>query len=124
DASFVPDDGPSTATIRVTVEDPSGLTATAETTVDVLNAPPVVSAGPDVSPPWGVPFALHGAVSDPSAADRAAGLDPRWSFGDGTSGTGADTTHTYASPGTDVATLRATDKDSASTSASAAVTVT
>ncbi len=124
EATYRPDDGPSTARIRVTVDDGQGLTASAETTVDVLNAPPGVSAGSDLSAPWGVPTALHGTASDPSAADRAAGLDPRWSFGDGASAAGTDVVHVYDLPGAYSATLTATDKDSASASSTGGVTVT
>jgi len=39
-------DGPATRTIKVRATDPGGLTATAQATVNILNAPPVMSANP------------------------------------------------------------------------------
>jgi hypothetical protein len=64
-----------------------------------------------VSGYWGVPLRLGGAVSDPSAADTAAGLAAAWSFGDGSSGAGPAAEHSFAAPGTYTAVLSAHDKD-------------
>ncbi len=47
-----------------------------------------------------------------------------WTFGDGTSGTGASVTHTYAASGTYTAALTVKDSAGATTSASKTVTVT
>jgi chitodextrinase len=47
-----------------------------------------------------------------------------WSFGDGASGTGAQTTHVYSTPGTYAATLTVTDNGGASGTATRSVVVT
>ena len=123
-ATYRPDDGPSTARIRVVATDESGGRASAETTVDVVNVAPSVEVDARASAPWGVPVGLRGVVSDPSAADRAAGLRSQWGFGDGSAGgDGTEATHAYFAPGSYTATLTAQDKDGAAGAASTAVTI-
>jgi PKD repeat protein len=122
-ATFSPADGPRTIRIRVTVTNHRGQTASATKTIEVPNAPPKVDAGPDLSTPWAAPVTLHGSADDASAADRAAGLHPHWQFGDGTEADGEEATHTYDVPGTYTATLKATDKDGATSSDAVVVTV-
>lgn len=117
------DDGPATAHLRVQVSDGTG-TVEGVVPVEVTNVGPTVQAGPDVTVPWGVPARFAGTVDDPSAADRAAGLSPSWSFSDGQSAAGTEVERAFAGPGTATARLLATDKDGSSASDEVAVTVT
>jgi hypothetical protein len=122
-AVFSSDDGPAVAHVRVRVSD-GGLAATDTQAITVRNVAPTVDAGPDVSGFWGVPLAFSGRVGDPSAVDTRAGLAPSWSFGDGSAGvSGAVASHAYGSPGGYTAALSATDKDGATASDTALVTV-
>ena len=92
--------------------------------VVVRNLPPVANAGADASVYWGIAAPFIGLVSDPSVADQTAGLAPTWTWGDGTLlSYGIAPTHSYATPGTYTATLKATDKDGASSVDTAVVTV-
>jgi hypothetical protein len=116
-------DGPADLHVTVTVSDGKATTQ-ATATVHVTNADPVVDAGGDVTVPWGVPAKLHGSVTDPSTADTAAGLSPRWTFDDGTGADGLDASHAWAAPGTGTATLTATDRDGGTGSGRVTVTVT
>jgi Concanavalin A-like lectin/glucanases superfamily/PKD domain len=117
-------DGPSEARVRVEAVDEHGRSASVETTIAVENVVPAVDAGSDRSSPWGVPVTLDGAASDPSAADTAAGLGIRWTFGDGAEATTPATSHTWLTPGPYTARLTATDKDGGTATDEAAVSVT
>ena len=44
-----------------------------------------------------IPF--HASATSPSSVDKAAGFTYTWNFGDGTTGSGASPSHTYAKPG-------------------------
>lgn len=116
-------DGPADRSVTVTVTDGT-LSVSRRAVVHVDDLAPTVQAGPAVSTPWGVPAALHGTATDPSAADTAAGLSPIWDLGDGSTTPGADVTHTWAAAGTYTARLTATDKDGLSGSSATTVTVT
>jgi PKD repeat protein len=74
-----------------------------------VNAPPIVDAGSDVTTPWGVPVTLGATASDPDGDSNA--LAASWNFGDGSTATAVQTTHTFAEPGTYVAELTVTDAD-------------
>lgn len=86
----------------------------------VINQPPVASAGGPYSGIRGTAISLNGSASgDPDGAI----VSFTWNFGDGTTGTGATVDHVYATAGSFTATLTVTDNESATGSASAAVTV-
>jgi hypothetical protein len=101
-AALTVDDGPSVATVGVTVTDAFGNSSTASEEVVVGNVAPSVTAQA-VSGVWGVPVSLVAAVTDPSAADTAAGFASTWSTG--------TASPTYANPGTYKAVFSAVDKD-------------
>jgi PKD repeat protein len=110
-------------TVTVTADDGHGGVAKASIDITVRNVPPTADAGADVSGVWGAPVTLNGSATDPSAADRAAGLTATWDFGDGTTGNGFEVSHVYAEPGTYTATLTARDKDGGSSTDATTVTV-
>jgi hypothetical protein len=116
-------DGPADHTVSVTVTDGT-LAVSRSAVVHVDDLAPVVTVGPAVTTPWGVTVALHGQVTDPSAADTAAGLSPTWDLGDGSVAAGTEVTHAWGSPGNYAARLSAIDKDGVGGSATTPVTVT
>ncbi|MEY2503446.1 MAG: large repetitive protein, partial [Verrucomicrobiota bacterium] len=123
-ATLTADDGPATATVRVSVSDGNGGAATVTKTIEIRNVAPTANAGADQTVAWGMPVTFSGTANDVSKADRAAGLSPRWWFGDGASATGATAQHAYAAPGPYTATFAGTDKDGGAASDTADVTVT
>lgn len=123
-ASYRSDDGPASASVRVSVSD-GQVSSLAETAIEVRNVAPAVDAGTGGDGHWGLTMPLTGVISDPSGADTAAGLNPVWDFGDGTAPRPGDpAAHVYADPGAYTATLTATDKDGGSGSDGTSVTVT
>lgn len=119
-------DGPSTRTVKVRVSDGKDMTE-AGVTINVLNAPPVITS---VILPSG-PVQASVATATTSAAFTDAGrLDTHtavWQWGDGTSSAGAVSetngsgsaagSHTYTAAGLYTVTCVVTDKDGASASA-------
>ena len=86
------------------------------------NNPPVSRPGGPYSGVTGVPLSLSGAAStDPDAGQT---LTYSWNFGDGTTGVGANVSHTYALPGNYIASLTVTDNGSPSLSNTATTPVT
>jgi len=108
----------------LTTTDSDGNVGMATFSVSVGNLPPVANAGPDMSSEWGDPVTLQGSALDPGT-DEQPFLTYSWNFGDGSpSASGGGTaTHTYALPGTYVATLTACDPEHACTSDVANVVV-
>jgi len=96
--------GSHTATLTVT--DNEGLTATTTAEVTVTNAPPVASFAVDCDWP-DCDFDGTGSTDDGTIVT----FD--WDFGDGTSATGANVSHTYDGPGDYDVTLTVTDNDGA-----------
>ena len=85
------------------------------------NQPPVANAGGPYSAAAGAPVSLDGSASrdpDGSIASYA------WNFGNGTTGSGAAPSATYATAGTFTVTLTVTDNRGATSQASTTVTVT
>ena len=85
----------------------------------VSNRPPtaVISATPSTgAAPLSVTFDGSGSTDPDGTVSSWA-----WSFGDGSSGTGPVTTHVYATPGTYTASLKVTDNDGASNTATRSI---
>ncbi|HEX2191059.1 MAG TPA: S8 family serine peptidase [Longimicrobiaceae bacterium] len=84
------------------------------------NAPPVASAGAAVSGSEGSPVSFDGSASrDPNGK----ALTYAWSFGDGSTGTGATPSHTYADNGVYTVTLTVTDPSGLSAVATTTATI-
>lgn len=97
-------------TVSLIVSDPSGAADTASGTVEVRNAPPVVSTLPFANVPTavGAPTVVPVTIHDPGGADtHTVTID----WGDGT--TSADTMHVYTNVGPYTVTVTAVDDDGA-----------
>jgi PKD domain len=117
-------EGPGTYSGLLTATDADGNVAMATFTINVSNQPPVTNAGPDMSSEWGDPVTLQGSAVDPGSNEQPF-LSYSWDFGDGSPSAsgGASATHSYALPGTYVATLTACDPELACTSDTSNVVV-
>ncbi len=109
--------GSFTATLRVTDLDGAFDEDTAAVTV---NRPPQAEANGPYGGNPGVPISFSSAGSMDPDGDA---LLYRWSFGDGTTSTQANPTHSYATGGPFTATLRVTDPDGLFAEDTAAVNV-
>ncbi len=123
-ATLAAADGPAEVTVSVTITDASGLHATATRIVEVRNVAPSVDAGADTTSPWGIAVAFAGSITDPSTADTAAGLAPRWAFGDGAEAAGALASHAYQRAGSYTGRLSARDRDGGEASDTRALEIT
>jgi hypothetical protein len=108
----------------LTATDQDGNVAMATFSISVGNLAPVANAGPDMSSEWGDGVTLQGSALDPGT-DEQPFLTYSWDFGDGSPSAsgGGNATHTYAVPGTYVATLTSCDPEHACTSDVANVVV-
>jgi PKD repeat protein len=111
---------PGTYTVSLTVTD-AGLSGSATTTATVAAAPPVAKAGGPYSGAVGtaVNFSANGST-DP----QGQALSYAWSFGDGTKGTGASPSHTYAAGGTYLVSLDVTNTSNLTSAAATTAVVT
>jgi len=110
---------PGTYTVTLTVADAAGNHATDTIVITVLDiTKPVANAGSDqtVTADTSVSFDAS------NSTDNMAIVSYEWDFGDGTTGTGKTTTHTYTEPGTYNVTL--TVKDAADNSKTDSITIT
>lgn len=83
------------------------------------NQPPVADAGGPYAGNEGSPIAFSATASDPDGD----ALTLSWSFGDGTTATGASPTHTYADDGSYTVVLTATDPQGLTATSSTTATV-
>jgi PKD repeat protein len=104
-----------TYTVRLTVTDNRGGTASASKSVTV-NQPPVANFTFSCN---GLACSFTSTSSDPDGSITAYS----WTFGDGTSSTAQNPSHTYAAGGTYTVKLTVTDNRGATASASKSVTV-
>lgn len=97
--------------LRLVARDDSGSSCAlgSDSARILVNAPPVVSAGPDIE-------ALTGGAHDWVRFDASNATDPdghgmrlSWDFGDGTGASGAVARHKYAAPGSYTVTVQAQD---------------
>jgi PKD repeat protein len=109
-----------TYTVRLTVTDNLGATASDTALVTVYNRAPYPNAGPDQSTTVGTSVTLDGSRSFDADGTITSWA---WTFGDGGSATTAVATHAYAAAGTYTATLTTTDNLGARASDSAVITV-
>ncbi|HEY3324607.1 MAG TPA: LamG-like jellyroll fold domain-containing protein [Planctomycetota bacterium] len=102
--------------------DANYATTSATVKINVLNAGPVIASPPTATPN---PAIVNEAVSFVVGADDADGdaLSYAWLFGDGTAGTGATPTHTYATSGTVTVKVTVTDAAGMATSSTMSLTV-
>ncbi len=110
-----------TYTVTLTVTDNDGATgsATVDVTVTAANQPPTAV----IASPACTELACSFDGSGSSDGDGMI-VTFAWDFGDGTSGTGATTSHVYPAAGTYTVILTVTDDDGATGSAAVDVTVT
>ena len=88
---------PATYNVSLTVTNSSNLTATATTTAIIAAQPPTANAGGPYNGGIGATISFNGkGSSDPQGEP----LTYAWNFGDGTTGTGAISTHAYTAPQT------------------------
>ena len=110
-----------TYTVRLTVTDNTGNTATVVRSVAVV-APPANVAPTAAFTPTATNLAVSFNGSGSSDPDGTI-AKYAWDFGDGGTGTGATASHTYAGAGSYTATLKVTDDDGATGTISRVVTV-
>ncbi len=94
---------PGSFTTQVTATDAAGGTSTASAAIVIARLVPVASASA-YSPSAGTDLTFTA-----TASGGAAPYAYLWTFGDGSTATGATAHHTYASPGNYTSTLRVTD---------------
>ena len=88
---------PGTYIVSLIVADTSKLTSTASTTAVIAAQPPTANAGGPYNGGIGAIISFNGkGSSDPQGEP----LTYAWNFGDGTTGTGAISTHAYTAPQT------------------------
>jgi PKD repeat protein len=111
-----------TFTATLTVTDGSGTQNKSTTTVTVNDVAPTVSIGGPYTGTVGTAIAFTGSGNDPSAQETAA-LKYSWNFGDGTTSTLQNPSHTYAAANTYNVSLIVTDPAGLSTTATTTAVV-
>jgi Tol biopolymer transport system component/PKD repeat protein len=108
---------PGTYTVTLTVTDTSGATATQSQSVTAGNTPPVASFASGCS---GLTCSFDGSGSSDSDGTIT---NYTWNFGDGTTGSSAALSHTYAAAGTYTVMLTVTDNGGSTGALSQSVTI-
>jgi PKD repeat protein len=120
---FTPNDDASYR-VTVNVHDSLGHTATASETIVIDDVAPTVSLIGSYAGTAMVGLRFLATATSLSSADRTAGFAYSWNFGDGTTGSGASPSHTYANPGKYTVTVSVRDLDGTiSTTASTTATI-
>jgi PKD repeat protein len=109
-----------TFTVTLTVSDGVGGSAQATSSATITNRAPMASAGGPYSGFRNTAIAFNGSASSDPDGDP---LSYSWDFGDGSTGTGANPTHAYATLGTFTVTLVVNDGHVSSAPATATVTI-
>jgi PKD repeat protein len=118
-------DEPGTFIVTLTISDAFGRSASTSETITItpggagMTANIVVSPTPVVS---GQQAFFNGSTSTPSPGHTITKFN--WNFGDGTTGSGATTSHTYATAGTYTVVLTITDDAGHTMTTSLTITVT
>ena len=110
-----------TYTVTLTVTDNGGLTNT--TTQSITVSAQLSPTAAFTATPTGLSVAFDGTGSAPSAGATLPTTGYAWNFGDGSTGSGATTSHPYSAGGTYTVTLTVTDSGGGSNTASHTVTV-
>ena len=108
---------PGTYSVTLTVTDNSGVPSSVTQPVTITNATPSASFTSSVN------YTTASFVSTSTDADGTV-VSYLWSFGDGTTATGATTAHVYAGGGTYNVTLTGTDNDGGSSATVGTITAT
>jgi PKD repeat protein len=105
-----------TYTVRLTVTNDRGLTGTASQAVTVTNAtaPTAIFSVSPTAPGVNQPVFFNAGASVPGQGHQSI-VSYRWTFGDGTTGSGQTVSHTYTASGTYVVQLTVTDDSGATT---------
>jgi ELWxxDGT repeat protein len=126
--SFTPDDN-ATYVVTLVATDKDGLLSSTSTTIGVTNVAPAVQWSGDSSGVRGQARHVAVTVTDPSAADTAAGFTATIDWGDGTSANSiapnqpAGAGHVFTQAGTYTVTVTAADKDGGVTTATWSINV-
>lgn len=107
--------------VSLKVTDNDGATATTTQTVVVTAPANVAPTAAFTSTPTGLQVAFDGSTSTDSDGTVASYA---WNYGDGATGTGKTSSHTFATGGTYTVTLKVTDNQGATNTATGTVTVT
>ena len=114
---------PGSYTASVTVTDANKLTSTGSVVVTVNDVAPTATLTGPASAGVGTAQSFKASATDVSPAVQAAGFTYAWTFGDGSSGTGATPSHTYATAGTYTVTVTAKDEYGKTGAASETITI-
>ncbi len=113
---------PGSYTATVTVTDANKLTSSSSLVVTVNDVAPAVTFT-DPAAVAGSPVSFTASATDVSPADQAAGFTYAWNFGDGSTGSGATASHTFATAGAYTVTVTATDEYGKVGTASETITI-
>jgi PKD repeat protein len=111
---------PGVYTVSLTVTDARGATDTTWRTVTIHGPPSAALAINPARPTAGAPVVFSGSASSEPFGSISS---YSWTFGDGSTGSGASVSHRYSKPGIYTVTLRITDAAGAGAAASTTVQV-